>query len=518
MALDSGALGLLGDDGCEVHNTDTVPYTMRTVCLYRVADLLHSKSHRTSSMQSWSGSRRSGGGCPFMLQSAKKPEGNATTLQSTVIQRMHTRQMLSKGAGPSLTARLMYPRSPCSATLSCRTPWAGEATPAMTVKCPFQCIDDDDTPGLEQYLQNGGDILRANAQSWTLLYAAARANRVALARLLLQNGAAAALFAPEQTGSVPLHAAAHRGTGAMVTLLLDHHQANARSFDPRTLRNKFGESPMDVAGLNADPTCREAFAVYLACHDMNPDAATAAQPPPVRTFNTNFVRAVALSPLIGDRNAPLDFAKLDLAAVTDGIVQEERAFLAGAAPYGRWQELRAQWMGTDLQEQGEEFWKCHMSGHRIVALLRQAHAEGEVALCREVVFLYTIETFLYKSVNFAMRNLDESRTHLVPFIRLLNHALRVQRRTAPFTAPAYRCLTLPAELQQKYVPTADTKRNLCSFDGFTSLSALPAKAFSILQEWDCNTLFVVTPSDPDNLKCCPVDISGLSAYPEEREV
>ena len=57
---------------------------------------------------------------------------------------------------------------------------------------------------------------------------------------------------------------------------------------------------------------------------------------------------------------------------------------------------------------------------------------------------------------------------------------------------AYRCLNLTEDQQAKYVAHPnDPSRDYFSFDGFTSASTSPSKALDILQEWKCNTMFII---------------------------
>ena len=57
---------------------------------------------------------------------------------------------------------------------------------------------------------------------------------------------------------------------------------------------------------------------------------------------------------------------------------------------------------------------------------------------------------------------------------------------------AYRCLTLTEQQKAKYVAHPnDRSMDYFSFDGFTSASTSPTKAVDILQEWKCNSMFII---------------------------
>lgn len=125
--------------------------------------------------------------------------------------------------------------------LSCLTFWVGgQAAEPLQLAAAA-----NDTNAIAQLLAEGIDINAAeNNRGCSPLHWAARFNRLAAARALIEHGAN--LAARDQTGLTPLHYAALRGHSEMVEILLDH-KAPVNSLDQQ------GLSPLHLAAQYGHP-------------------------------------------------------------------------------------------------------------------------------------------------------------------------------------------------------------------------------------------------------------------------
>ena len=363
------------------------------------------------------------------------------------------------------------------------------------------------------YLRGGGDP-NACIRGTSLLYRAARAGNADAVRSLLLGGAQESLLRPGPNGSYPMHAAACAKALDCILLLYDEHVAHDRHFHPSQLVNAFGETPLDNAGSHEQ--CRKALGA-----DWEPAEPEAASVPhrPRRTLNRSFVYAVAESPLIGDRHVAFERDAVPLADIVDGVLLEGRRFIEGRTPYAQWVQLRNKWTAEEMHEQGEHFWHCHLSAATMAERLTAAWDTGELfPLFREAVFLYSVESFLYRALNSAVRTRDASQAHLAPFLKLLHGALRFFPMEQRYSGRGFRCINLSDEEKALYrAHPRDPSLDFFSWDGFTSVSTTPRAGLELLLKWKKSTLFVVTPADASDRNCCPVRVAEWSAYPEECE-
>ena len=79
------------------------------------------------------------------------------------------------------------------------------------------------------------------------LYLAARAGETEQLLQLLDASPPQNHFSLVPYGSVPLHGAAWAHSPAYKAVLMDQHVALDRNFDPKSIQNKFGETPIESA-------------------------------------------------------------------------------------------------------------------------------------------------------------------------------------------------------------------------------------------------------------------------------
>jgi hypothetical protein len=178
-------------------------------------------------------------------------------------------------------------------------------------------------------------------------------------------------------------------------------------------------------------------------------------------------------------------------AAAEGIAEEGKKA-------GRQRE--AQWMANELLKvkncSEEEIWRC----------------------CAR---LYTMESFLYKKLNEAMRLVDDKTQQHVwqqqiptlgPFAILLDkNTVCFERPAGCFRGTVYRGANLSKDQIVKFKEVATSKNPHRSFQGFTSCSRNRMKAESF-----GNTLFIITP--PTYKIINNNDVSPYSAYDEEEQL
>ena len=187
--------------------------------------------------------------------------------------------------------------------------------------------------------------------------------------------------------------------------------------------------------------------------------------------------------------------------------------------YAQWSKLRAEHLQKQEHKQSN-FWPRHPTPPEIQRRVREAYlSDSEEVLFETAVRVYTVESFVYRAVNAVLRDRDESRGHLAPYVWLLQTAVRQLTKEKPHKEKCFRTLSLSAELQAMYVPQQDSKRNVISFEGFLSCTMSATRAISLMQEWHTNTMLMISVSNPSNPRCCSIDrsIAHLSSYPEEEE-
>ncbi|CAF2974955.1 unnamed protein product [Rotaria sp. Silwood2] len=138
------------------------------------------------------------------------------------------------------------------------------------------------------------------------------------------------------------------------------------------------------------------------------------------------------------------------------------------------------------------------------------------------IYLYSLESFLYKILNHTMRlignknheNVWRSKIEtLGPFAFLLYYYLSYENLNHRTSTIVYRGAQLTDEMIAEYQYVTRSKDSRRSFQTFTSCSRNRAKA-----EQFGNTLFVLKAETRTSYRTLNMDISSLSAYPEEEEV
>ncbi|CAF3644118.1 unnamed protein product [Rotaria socialis] len=138
------------------------------------------------------------------------------------------------------------------------------------------------------------------------------------------------------------------------------------------------------------------------------------------------------------------------------------------------------------------------------------------------VYIYTLESFLYKILNHAMRligdidheNIWQSKIEtLGPFAFLLYYYLSYENLTHRTNTTVYRGAQLTDEMIAAYQHVARSKDPRRSFQAFTSCSRNRAKA-----EQFGNALFVLNAENRISYRTLNMDISALSTYPDEEEI
>ncbi|CAF4036131.1 unnamed protein product [Rotaria sp. Silwood2] len=138
------------------------------------------------------------------------------------------------------------------------------------------------------------------------------------------------------------------------------------------------------------------------------------------------------------------------------------------------------------------------------------------------IYLYSLESFLYKILNHTMRlignknheNVWRSKIEtLGPFAFLLYYYLSYENLNHRTSTIVYRGAQLTDEMIAEYQYVTRSKDSRRSFQTFTSCSRNRAKA-----EQFGNTLFVFKAEKRTSYRTLNMDISSLSAYPEEEEV
>jgi hypothetical protein len=138
------------------------------------------------------------------------------------------------------------------------------------------------------------------------------------------------------------------------------------------------------------------------------------------------------------------------------------------------------------------------------------------------VYLYSLESFLYKILNQTMRligdkdheNVWRSKLEtLGPFAFLLFYYLSYENTTHRTGTTIYRGAQLSNEMLAEYRRAAQSKDSRRSFQAFTSCSRNRTKA-----EQFGNVLFVISPEKRTSFRTSNMDIAFLSAYPDEEEV
>ncbi|CAF2501878.1 unnamed protein product [Rotaria sp. Silwood2] len=138
------------------------------------------------------------------------------------------------------------------------------------------------------------------------------------------------------------------------------------------------------------------------------------------------------------------------------------------------------------------------------------------------IYLYSLESFLYKILNQTMRLIGDKNHENVwrskvetlgPFAFLLYYYLSYENLNQRTNTTVYRGAQLTDKMIAEYQYVAQSNDPRRSFQAFTSCSRSRAKA-----EQFGNALFVLNAENRISYSTLNMDISFLSAYPEEEEV
>eukprot|EP00906_Rhabdomonas_costata_P020401 RCo029691 len=358
----------------------------------------------------------------------------------------------------------------------------------------------------------------------SMLYFAARAGHVEVMSVVFEwFGEGCLEWTGPLSGSYALHTAACRGHHKAVVWLLVRHGSVARAFDVRKLRNKYGETPLDVCTrqAKAHPDCLRVMEAFLSCESSLEKTfvpVTHVAAGASRSHDSKWARRMVMSSLIGDYNLLFDREDVSGEELCNGILREGSEFLSSFPSYSDWVVLRSE----IPQEAGSNLWARHPTPEQIEARLKEAYLNGsEEELYNAAIQVFTLESFVSRSVNAALCSSSsdaEARFHLRPYVWLLHSAVRRLTETMPHRGPCYCSFSLSAELQGKYAPQQDERRNLISMEGLLLCTASAEKAVLRLQLLQHNTLLLINPGDANDPRCCGAKISHISAYPNEEEV
>ena len=222
-----------------------------------------------------------------------------------------------------------------------------------------------------------------------------------------------------------------------------------------------------------------------------------------RTFDKSFARAVEISPIIGPRSAPYTHGA-DLSHILEGIEAASHDPEATAA-YGDEASMQAQ------VEELRAILQTDVSG--------PGSGPAPHQLMRNVLRAYSAETFFgghtHSILNISLR-FGVERADVAPIGKLLHHAVSTLiGGELGFDGVAYRVMRLPPEVLEQYSVDPDARRNVFAWSGFTSCTRSAEVALDILDEFDSNTLFLIS-SGGRFLR--PLCVEDFSEHPQEREV
>lgn len=138
------------------------------------------------------------------------------------------------------------------------------------------------------------------------------------------------------------------------------------------------------------------------------------------------------------------------------------------------------------------------------------------------IYLYSLESFLYKTLNQTMRLIGDQNHENVwrskietlgPFAFLLYYYLSYENLNHRTNKTVYRGAQLTNEMIAEYEHVAQSEDSRRSFQAFTSCSLNRAKA-----EQFGNTLFILNAEKRTSYRTLNMNISSLSAYPDEEEI
>jgi hypothetical protein len=148
----------------------------------------------------------------------------------------------------------------------------------------------------------------------------------------------------------------------------------------------------------------------------------------------------------------------------------------------------------------------------ITSELRAMKGKSNPEINKTLLSLYTRESFLYRLINATLRDNDHSKLdNLGAFSRLLFHCdCSPDLRSLGYQGELYRGAQLNEETIQSYEAAVGKVK---TWDAFSSTSKIRATAESF-----GNVLFIINRAKTTKYRFSGMDISSISAYPEEEEV
>jgi hypothetical protein len=131
---------------------------------------------------------------------------------------------------------------------------------------------------------------------------------------------------------------------------------------------------------------------------------------------------------------------------------------------------------------------------------------------RVIINIYSRESFLYRALNTALRDNDQSKlNHFGAFCQLLFHCdCSSDLRSFGYQGELYRGAQLDQQTIESYRQAIGKMK---TWDAFSSTSKIRATAESF-----GNVLFIINRAKTVKYRFSGVDISSMSAYPQEEEV
>ena len=153
-----------------------------------------------------------------------------------------------------------------------------------------------------------------------------------------------------------------------------------------------------------------------------------------------------------------------------------------------------------------------VEAEKMAAELRAVKGGSKAEIEKMVLSLYTRESFLYRAVNGALRDNDRSKCDtLGAFSQLLYHCdCSSTFNELGYKEELYRGAQLDQHTVESYQQAVGQVK---TWDGFSSTSKNRIKA-----ELFGNVLFIINRSTTTKYRFSGMDISSLSAFPQEEEV
>eukprot|EP00668_Euglena_longa_P001026 GGOE01001229.1.p1 GENE.GGOE01001229.1~~GGOE01001229.1.p1 ORF type:complete len:1076 (-),score=230.93 GGOE01001229.1:200-3427(-) len=349
------------------------------------------------------------------------------------------------------------------------------------------------------------------------LYGFAAAGDVLQVATFLDREGSGPLLVPAADGSYPIHAAASSRSPACISLLIDRHLAFDRAFDPQQLTDCQGKAaPARVTG---DPDCLAAFQGAWSELSTFPTNTLWTRPRRLGPLFRRLDFLALLSPLLaGDLSVHFQRHQVSCVDIIEGLYSAEELVRRRHPSYVRWQEQRQQWAEA-LTKTPHALWRTHFTAATMANRLRAAFDTwSDAQFVRELLWLYTSDSFLRPAVDAALFHVDELQTHLSPFIQTLHWAVRSTPLDRRCRRTVYQCATLTEEQRAQYtVRMGDPAVDCLTLPGFAVVQADPQEILQSMER-TANTLFIISPGDAADPNCCPADMRPEAAFPTERGI